>query len=75
MGVLCTWQLLGWAVKWMCMVGTVWANSCPCCILRKPYSHFVGRLILAGRDGCLDSEWEVTKKYGLGVRAQTEMKI
>ena len=43
--------------------------------LENPTLHFVGRLISTGRDGCLDSEWEVTKNYGLGVRAQTEMKI
>ena len=48
--VLCTWQLLGLAVK-TAMIGTEWANSHPGCMnrRRKRYSHLLGGSFLAGK--------------------------
>ena len=57
--MLCTWQLLGLAVK-RTMIGTGWANSHSGCMsrLRKLYSHLSGGSFLAGKafwalSGCL----------------------
>ena len=40
--ILCTWQLLGLALK-RAMAGTKWANFCPGCMNRprKCYSHLL----------------------------------
>ena len=61
--VLCTWQLIGLAVKGPCMVGTGWANFHPGCMnrLRKRSSHLLGGSFLTGKaswahSGCLSSK-------------------
>ena len=45
------------------IVGTGWANSCPCCMdrLRKRYSHLVGGWFLAGKAAWALSECLTTK--------------